>query len=52
MNFTQNISFLMNVFQKTKKILQDELQYKLVQFQKMYEIFEGVIRIHKSAWEQ
>jgi len=45
MNVTQNTSFLMNVFQKTRKFLQDELHYKLAQFQKMYESFEGVTRI-------
>jgi hypothetical protein len=45
MNITQNTSFLMNVFLKTRKFLQDELHYKLAQFQKMYESFERVIRI-------
>jgi len=52
MNITQNISFLMNVFQKIRNFFHDELHYKLAQFQKMYESFEGVIMIHKSAWEQ
>ncbi len=42
----------MNFFQKTKKNLKDELNYKLAQFQKADENFERVIRIHKSAWEQ
>jgi len=41
----------MNVFLKTKKILEDELHHKLAQFEKMDESFEGVIRIYKSAWE-
>jgi hypothetical protein len=42
----------MNVFQKTRKFLYDELHYKLAQFQKMYESFEKVIRIDKLAWGQ
>jgi len=42
----------MNVFQKIRKFLQDELHYKLAQFQKMYENFEGVINIDKSTWEK
>jgi hypothetical protein len=42
----------MNVFQKTRKFLYDELHYKFAQFQKMYESFEKVIRIDKLAWEQ
>jgi len=41
----------MNFFQKTKQNLEDELHHKLAQFEKMDESFEGVIRIHKSAWE-
>ncbi len=52
MNITQSTSFLMNVFQKTRKFLYDELHYKFAQFQKMYESFEKVIRIDKLAWEQ
>ncbi len=35
-------------FQKTKKILEDELHYKLAQFEKVDERFEGVIRIHSK----
>jgi hypothetical protein len=42
----------MNVFQKTINFLEDELHYKLAQFENVDESFEGVIRIHKSAWEQ
>jgi hypothetical protein len=46
-NITQNISFLMIFFQKTIFFLEDELHYKLAQFEKVDENFEGVIRIDK-----
>jgi hypothetical protein len=39
-------------FQKTRNFLEDELHYKWAQFENVDESFEGVIRIHKSAWEQ
>jgi len=34
-NITQNISFLMIFFQKTHFFLEDELHYKLAQFEKV-----------------
>jgi hypothetical protein len=39
-DITQNISFLMNVFQKSRKIFEDELNYKLAQLQIADESFE------------
>jgi hypothetical protein len=42
MNITQNISFLMNFFQKIRKFLEDELHYKFAKFQKVYEKMESL----------
>ncbi len=41
----------MNFFIKNRTFLEDELHYKLAQFKKVNESFEGVIRIQKSTWE-